>query len=86
MKFEEPICVVFSATEWVKGKQMEEVMTIKNTLVFFFFKDFICFYCTIYPSFVLFWIEKVMILRVYDCCADGLYLFNPFCYFLIATL
>jgi hypothetical protein len=38
MKFEEPICVVFSATEWVKGKQMEEVMTIKNTLVFFFYK------------------------------------------------
>lgn len=54
--------------------------------VSFFLKDFICFYCTIYPSFVLFWIEKVMILRVYDCCADGLYLFNIFCYFLIATL
>jgi len=43
MKFEEPICVVFSATEWVKGKQMEEVMTIKNTLVFFFFLRFYLF-------------------------------------------
>jgi hypothetical protein len=43
MKFEEPICVVFSATEWVKGKQMEEVMTIKNTLVFFFLKRFYLF-------------------------------------------
>jgi hypothetical protein len=41
MKFEEPICVVFSATEWVKGKQMEEVMTIKNTLVFFFIRFYL---------------------------------------------
>lgn len=58
----------------------------KKHVSFFLKKDFICFYCTIYPSSVLFWIEKVMILRVYDFCADGLYLFNPFCYFLIATL
>jgi hypothetical protein len=41
MKFEELICVVFSATEWVKGKQMEEVMTIKNTLVFFFLRFYL---------------------------------------------
>jgi hypothetical protein len=53
MKFEEPICVVFSATEWVKGKQMEEVMTIKNTLVFFFF-FFLRFYLFLlhYLSFI----------------------------------
>jgi hypothetical protein len=41
MKFEELIFVVFSATEWVKGKQMEEVMTIKNTLVFFFYRFYL---------------------------------------------